>query len=151
VRCIVVTTSCGCCLYAFPLFIFHLTTIGLARGHRKSSSNLKEVIGDDAESNPLSYTRFTPIQAAVEAVSPFEHANASFGACAPPYSLSKPSLTFVVSSCFRSPTFLGQANATHAKSLREFFIVFGSECSIGGSQVGSSAENPLMVLQGWFP
>ena len=59
---------------------------------RQNSSNIDQIVRDDAESNPSFHAVFTAIATAIQTVSSFKHTDPTFASRSPGLGLPEPSL-----------------------------------------------------------
>src|SRR5262249_41747890 len=64
----------------------------------QGSTDVDEIIGDHGEANPALHTVFASVAAAVQSVSPLDHADASLTSGAPFLTVAEPSLPLFASS-----------------------------------------------------
>src|ERR1700730_19111014 len=110
------------------------------------ATDIDNFVGDDAEPDPTVHSDVALVAAAVEAIAPFDHADASLASGAPLLAVAEPAL-FLLAVAFGA---FGRAirNADAFDTLRlHCSLVFGGvECGVRRYQIGCTSQECLVRL-----
>jgi hypothetical protein len=129
-----------------PMLASDLLSLG---GLFHNIADVDEVVGDDTETNPAIHSGSSPVAATVEAVSPFDDADAPLASGAPLLAVTEPALfllAFAFNALGRS---IGNADALDALCLRSSLVAGGIECSVRRDQARHLSQQGLMRVDGW--
>src|SRR5580658_4126908 len=111
-------------------------------------ADVDDVVGDDAETHPAVHSDGTLVSAAVEAVSPFDDADASLASGAPFLAVAEPALSLLALAFRAFGRAIGNANALDPLRLCGGFILGGIECGVRRYQTRRASQQGLMGLDG---
>src|SRR5262249_43278574 len=125
---------------------FDLTSAGCLFCH--GATDVDDVIGDDAETNPAVHSDKSLVSAACEAVAPLGHADASFTSGAPFLTVAEPALFLLALALRAFGGAIGDADAFDTFRARSSLILDGVERSIRRHQARRASQPCLMRLDG---
>src|SRR5215468_8022261 len=98
------------------------------------ATNIHEIIGDHAESDPTLHSIFAFVATAVEPVSPLRHADAALASGPPFLAVAEPALLLFVSALSALGGTVGHADALDALGFGRGLVLTGIERRVGGAK-----------------
>ena len=114
-------------------------------------TDLGQVVGNDAPSDPSGEAIFAVIECPVETVLAFEHTNTSFDTGMEAAPSSEPGLRFVLRALSRFATWFGQDDTFDSLLLSVGFVLGRIESSVSANLIRRPAELLYMIVNGGLP
>ena len=111
-------------------------------------TDVDEVVGDDAEPDPALHSDSAFVAAAVEPVSPFDHADAPLASGSPSLAVAEPALFLLALALSTFGGAIGNADAFDASRFRRSLILGGVEPSVCRHQTRRASELRLVGFDG---
>src|SRR5258705_7734298 len=106
--------------------------------------DVDDVVGDDAEPDPTLHSGIAFVAAAIEPVSPLDHADASLASGPPFLSVAEPALPLLSFALGALGRMVGNADALYAMGVRCCLVLGGVECGVRGHQVRRTPQHCSM-------
>ena len=113
--------------------------------------DVHQIVGDDTEPDPSVHAVDTMVATAAQAVSTFEHTDATFAPDAPALPAAEPALAFIGAPRWRLGAGPRQDHASHAAVNRRLLVAGRAEAAVARGQIRRAAEDRLMSIQRWGP
>ena len=108
------------------------------------ATDVDEVVGDDAEANPAVHSDVTLIAAAVEAVSPLDHADATLASGAPLLAVAEPALSLLAFAFEAFSRAIGNADTFDALGFRRRLVLYGVVLDANYALQTRAADQPTL-------
>src|SRR6266436_10111530 len=112
------------------------------------AADVDEVVGDHTEPDPTPHSIFALVSAAVEPVSPLDHADTSLASGPPFLAVAEPALLLLAFALGAFAGAIGNADAFDALRFRCGLVLGGVECSVCRHQARRASEPCLMRFDG---
>src|SRR5437870_4572150 len=106
--------------------------------------HVDEVVTDDAESNPTVHPVVAFVPAAIESMTPLDHADAPFATGSPFLPIAEPALLLLLLPLRALGGAIGNADALDSFFVRRLFVAGRVEGRIGRNQARGSPQLPLV-------
>src|SRR5207245_6380072 len=115
------------------------------------ATDVDDVVCDDAEPDPTLHSGIAFVAAAIEPVSPLDHADASLASGPPFLSVAEPALPLLSFALGALGRTVGNADALDVLGFRCCLVLGGVECGIGCRHVRRTPQHCSMRLDAGTP